>query len=90
MSFESAGAALSLPVEPGGSLPRKIICKAMQGVKACCAKRGGLCVDVDIIDCPSRIPPAVVQFLPFVLIIVVFYFLLIRPNQRKQQTCSRC
>jgi len=27
-----------------------------------------------------------VQFLPFVLIIVVFYFLLIRPNQRKQQT----
>lgn len=32
------------------------------------------------------IPPAVVQFLPFVLIIVVFYFLLIRPNQRKQQT----
>lgn len=26
-----------------------------------------------------------ISFLPFVLIIVVFYFLLIRPNQRKQQ-----
>jgi preprotein translocase subunit YajC len=31
------------------------------------------------------IPPAVVQFLPFVLIIAVFYMLLIRPNQKKQQ-----
>jgi preprotein translocase subunit YajC len=31
------------------------------------------------------IPPAVAQLLPFVLIIVVFYFLLIRPNQNKQK-----
>jgi len=28
----------------------------------------------------------VIQFLPFVLIIGVFYLLLIRPNQKKQQT----
>lgn len=27
-----------------------------------------------------------IQFLPFVLIIGVFYLLLIRPNQKKQQT----
>jgi preprotein translocase subunit YajC len=32
------------------------------------------------------IPPGVIQFLPFVLIIGVFYLLLIRPNQKKQQT----
>ncbi|GGH03019.1 preprotein translocase subunit YajC [Silvibacterium dinghuense] len=32
------------------------------------------------------LPPGVLQFLPFVLIIVVFYFLLIRPNQKRQQT----
>ena len=32
------------------------------------------------------IPPQVIQFLPFVLIIGVFYLLLIRPNQKKQQT----
>jgi preprotein translocase subunit YajC len=31
------------------------------------------------------IPPAIAQFLPFVLIIVVFYFMLIRPNQQKQK-----
>ena len=31
------------------------------------------------------IPPAVVQFLPFVAIIAVFYLLLIRPNQNKQK-----
>jgi len=34
----------------------------------------------------AAIPPSVLQFLPFVLIIVVFYFLLIRPNQKRQQT----
>ena len=32
------------------------------------------------------IPPGVLQFLPFVLIIGVFYLLLIRPNQKKQQS----
>src|ERR1700739_3662314 len=32
------------------------------------------------------IPPGVIQFLPFVLIIGVFYLLLIRPNQKKQQS----
>ena len=32
------------------------------------------------------IPPQVIQFLPFILIIGVFYLLLIRPNQKKQQT----
>ncbi len=31
------------------------------------------------------LPPGVVSFLPFLLIIVVFYFLLIRPNQNKQK-----
>lgn len=35
------------------------------------------------------IPPAVLQFLPFVLIIAVFYLLLIRPNQKKQQTWQK-
>jgi preprotein translocase subunit YajC len=31
------------------------------------------------------IPAGVIQFLPFILIIGVFYLLLIRPNQKKQQ-----
>ena len=31
------------------------------------------------------LPPQLVSFLPFLLIIVVFYFLLIRPNQNKQK-----
>jgi preprotein translocase subunit YajC len=31
------------------------------------------------------IPPGLVTFLPFVLIIVVFYVMLVRPNQRKQK-----
>jgi preprotein translocase subunit YajC len=31
------------------------------------------------------LPPGISSFLPFVLIIVVFYFLLIRPNQNKQK-----
>lgn len=34
---------------------------------------------------PAAIPPSVVSFLPFILIIAVFYLLLIRPNQKKQQ-----
>ena len=33
----------------------------------------------------AAIPPGLVSFLPFVLIIGVFYLLLIRPNQKKQQ-----
>jgi preprotein translocase subunit YajC len=33
----------------------------------------------------AAIPPSLVSLLPFVLIIAVFYFLLIRPNQKKQQ-----
>jgi preprotein translocase subunit YajC len=33
----------------------------------------------------AAIPPGLVSFLPFVLIIAVFYLLLIRPNQKKQQ-----
>jgi preprotein translocase subunit YajC len=33
----------------------------------------------------AALPPGVASFLPFVLIIVVFYFLLIRPNQKRQQ-----
>ncbi|MGC2160972.1 MAG: preprotein translocase subunit YajC [Silvibacterium sp.] len=32
------------------------------------------------------IPSGIVSFLPFILIIGVFYLLLIRPNQKKQQT----
>jgi preprotein translocase subunit YajC len=31
------------------------------------------------------LPPGVVQFLPFVLIIAVFYMLMIRPNQKRQK-----
>src|SRR5271165_6150077 len=31
------------------------------------------------------IPPGILSFLPFVLIIGVFYLLLIRPNQKRQQ-----
>ncbi len=33
---------------------------------------------------------ALVQFLPFVLIFVVFYFLLIRPQQKKRSSTARC
>jgi preprotein translocase subunit YajC len=33
----------------------------------------------------AALPPGLVSFLPFILIIVVFYMLLIRPNQKKQQ-----
>ena len=31
------------------------------------------------------IPPGLVTFLPFLLIIVVFYLMLVRPNQKKQK-----
>ncbi|MGC2404273.1 MAG: preprotein translocase subunit YajC [Acidobacteriaceae bacterium] len=31
------------------------------------------------------IPPGLVTFLPFVLIIIVFYMMLVRPNQKKQK-----
>ena len=31
------------------------------------------------------IPPGLVTFLPFVLIIAVFYLMLVRPNQKKQK-----
>ena len=33
----------------------------------------------------AAVPPLVNMALPFVLMIAVFYFLLIRPNQKKQQ-----
>ena len=33
----------------------------------------------------AAIPPGLVSILPFILIIGVFYLLLIRPNQKKQQ-----
>jgi len=32
---------------------------------------------------PASGPPAVIQFLPLILVFVVFYFLLIRPQQKK-------
>lgn len=32
-----------------------------------------------------NLPPGVMQFLPFVLIIGVFYMLMIRPNQKRQK-----
>lgn len=35
------------------------------------------------------LPPGLVSFLPFILIIAVFYLLLIRPNQKKQQNWQR-
>ena len=31
------------------------------------------------------IPPGLVTFLPFLLIIAVFYLMLVRPNQKKQK-----
>lgn len=37
----------------------------------------------------AAIPPGLISFLPFVLIIVVFYLLLIRPNQKRQQTWQK-
>jgi preprotein translocase subunit YajC len=43
------------------------------------------CVLTSTILLAAAIPPGVIQFLPFVLIIGVFYLLLIRPNQKKQQ-----
>jgi preprotein translocase subunit YajC len=33
----------------------------------------------------AAIPPGLIQFLPFVAIIAVFYLLLIRPNQNRQK-----
>ena len=33
----------------------------------------------------AAIPPGVIQFLPFIAIIAVFYLLLIRPNQNRQK-----
>ena len=43
------------------------------------------CVLILMIFLAAGIPASVISFLPFVLIIAVFYFLLIRPNQKKQQ-----
>ena len=53
----------------------------------CRAKKD--CVLTSAIFLALPIPPAVLQFLPFVLIIAVFYLLLIRPNQKKQQTWQK-
>ncbi len=33
----------------------------------------------------QNLPPGLVTFLPFVLIIAVFYLMLVRPNQKKQK-----
>ncbi|MGB7189557.1 MAG: preprotein translocase subunit YajC [Acidobacteriaceae bacterium] len=38
-----------------------------------------------LLAAPFAIPSGLVSFLPFILIIVVFWLLLIRPNQKKQQ-----
>lgn len=38
---------------------------------------------------PFALPSGLVSFLPFILIIVVFWLLLIRPNQRKQQAWQK-
>jgi preprotein translocase subunit YajC len=43
------------------------------------------CVLTLTIFLAAAIPPGLLSFLPFVLIIAVFYLLLIRPNQKKQQ-----
>ena len=34
-------------------------------------------------------PPGIAQFLPFILIFVIFYFLLIRPQQKKQRLAQQ-
>jgi len=49
----------------------------------CCAKKD--CVLIFMTLMAAAIPPLVGTALPFVLMIAVFYFLLIRPNQKKQQ-----
>ena len=33
----------------------------------------------------GNLPPGVVTFLPFLLLIAIFYMMLVRPNQRKQK-----
>ena len=38
-----------------------------------------------LMDIDLDIPPGLVTFLPFVLIIAVFYLMLVRPNQKKQK-----
>ncbi len=37
---------------------------------------------------PAFIPPSLTGFLPFILIIGVFYLMLIRPNQKRQKQWS--
>lgn len=37
----------------------------------------------------AALSPGLVSFLPFILIIVVFWLLLIRPNQKKQQAWQK-
>ena len=42
-----------------------------------------------ILAAPFALPAGLVSFLPFILIIVVFWLLLIRPNQKKQQAWQK-
>jgi preprotein translocase subunit YajC len=53
------------------------------GLSGCSTEKD--CVLTSTLLLAGAIPPGVIQFLPFVLIIGVFYLLLIRPNQKKQQ-----
>ena len=41
-----------------------------------------------VIALPAFIPPSLTGFLPFILIIGVFYLMLIRPNQKRQKQWS--
>jgi len=54
------------------------------GLDDCGTEKDCVLTSITLLAIP--IPPGVLQFLPFVLIIGVFYLLLIRPNQKKQQT----
>jgi preprotein translocase subunit YajC len=40
---------------------------------------------IPLLLAPGVLPPGLVTFLPFLLIIAVFYLMLVRPNQKKQK-----
>lgn len=64
------------------SLPRIQIISSLPGAKLCNEKD---CTLNSTFLLAAALPPGLVSFLPFVVIIAVFYLLLIRPNQNKQK-----
>lgn len=64
------------------SLPRIQFISSLHGAKSCSEKD---CTLNSTFLLAAALPPGLVSFLPFVVIIAVFYLLLIRPNQTKQK-----